>query len=145
MPAPITRTKGTLLKIGDGAAPQAFLTVGRVFSIGEVKKTRETIDVTTHDSPGDFREFIGGIRDGGTIAIQYRFAPTDAGQAALEAAAEDGEVHSFQIVFPAAIGKRWDVSAVVTESGTSEAPVEGVLNGMATIKVSGVPLLVTPA
>lgn len=136
MPAPVTRTKGTQFQIGDGAAVEAFLTVGRVHNVGEVKRTRETVDVTTHDSPGDSKEFISGLRDGGSVQIQYRVA-TDAGQAAIAAADDDGDPHNFRVVYPNAMG--WTFSGIVTEYGVAESGVEGVLNGSATVKVSGVP------
>lgn len=140
MPAAVTRTRGTVFKIGDGATPEVFLSVGRVFSIGEVKRTRDTIDVTTHDSAGDYKEFIGGVLDAGNVQVQYRFAPGDAGQAALQTA-DDGLAHNFRIEFPAPVLKRWAFAAVVTEMGTSEAGVDGVLNGSATLKITGAPVL----
>lgn len=141
MPAAATRSKGTTFQIGDGVTPtEGFLAVGRVFSVGEVKRTRETIDITSHDSPGDFKEFVGGMRDAGTVQVQYRFAPSEAGQAALTAA-DDGNVHNFRIVYPAPVNKRWAFAGIVTELSAGEAPVDGVLNGTATIKISGLPVL----
>lgn len=135
------KTKGTLLKIGDGATPEVFLTVGKVFSVGEVKGTRDTEDVTTHDSPDDAREFISKLIDYGAIAIQYRYKLAEAGQDALSDAFDDGELHNFQIVFPTAVGAQWTFAAIVTEYGTGDSPVDGVLNGMASLKISGKPTL----
>jgi predicted secreted protein len=136
--------KGTLLKIGDGninPGPEAFLTVGRVFRVGEVKGTRETIDVTAHDSPGNVKEFIASLIEYGAVNVEYRFRSGEAGQDALKAAWDDGLVHNFRIVFPATVGKRWAIAAIVTEHGISEAAVDGVLNGTATLKISGEPSL----
>jgi predicted secreted protein len=141
MPSPATPTRGTTLSIGDGAEPEVFLHVGRVFSVGEVKPTMETIDVTDHDSPAGYREHIAGLRDGGNVEVQYRFVGGEAGQAALQAAHNDGQVRKYRITFPEAVGKRGSLAALVTASGTSEAPVEGVLNGTATLKISGQPVL----
>lgn len=41
------------------------------------------IDVTTHDSPSNAREFMGGMIDGGTLTINGLYDYDDAGQAAL--------------------------------------------------------------
>jgi predicted secreted protein len=136
------KSKGTLFQVGDGnpvPGAETFLTIGRVFNIGEVKTTRETIDVTTHDSPDDFKEFIGGLRDAGSVAIQYRTNPDDAGQAELQDVADSDERRNFRIVFPQ-LGYRWAFSAIVTETGTAESSVEGVLNGATTVKISGRPV-----
>ena len=130
-------SKGTLLKIGDKAVPENFLTVGRITSVGEVKRTRETQDATAHDSPGEYREFIPGLRDVGEITVRGQMKKADAGQAALEAAEADGDPHAFQIVFPPRLGKRWVFNALVIEFGTAEAEVEGILNYTATLKVTG--------
>jgi predicted secreted protein len=42
------------------------------------------IDVTAHDSTGGWREFVGGLTDGGTLELTGNYDITDAGQLALK-------------------------------------------------------------
>lgn len=49
------------------------------------------IDITTHDSSGGYKEFIGGLLDGGTLDLTGKFDIADAGQLALMAGAGDEE------------------------------------------------------
>jgi predicted secreted protein len=139
MPAPVSRTKGTLLKIGDGGSPEAFLSVGRIFNVGELAGERERIEVTTHDSPGDAKEYLGGTIDYGNQDFQYRYSPTDPGQVAVEAKFDSGEAVNVQVVYPN--GKRRSYTGIVIRYATSEAPVDGVLNGSFRLAVSSKPIL----
>ncbi len=41
------------------------------------------IDVTTHGSAGGYREFIGGLKDSGTLEMTGKFVKGDAGQVEL--------------------------------------------------------------
>lgn len=141
---PDSLTRGTLLQIGDGnidPGPEGFLTVGRLFNVGEVKGTRSVEDVTAHDSPGRADEFLGDALNFGTTPIEYRFRAPEPGQDALKAAFEDGELHNFRIVYPNTAGKRWAGAAIVIEHSVSEAPVKGVLNGRVLLQWSGKPVL----
>ena len=57
-----TRSLGT--KLTKGSVDISGLT-----SIGGIEITAETIDVTTLDSDGGYREFIGGFKDAGEVPI----------------------------------------------------------------------------
>lgn len=133
-----TRGLGTVLKMGKGAQakPVAGLT-----EIGGLDLSADTIDTTTLDSDGGYREFIGGFKDGGEVPISGFFDPTTGkGQKELYDAFESGEVQDFVIEFPPSLKTSWEFKGVVTgfKTGVSlEDPVafEG------TIKVSGKPTL----
>lgn len=49
------------------------------------------IDVTSHDSEDGFREFVGGLKDGGTLELAGNFDIEDAGQVVLAEGAGDTE------------------------------------------------------
>ena len=57
---------GTVFKIGTA-------TVSEVNNISGPNITRAVIDVTSLDSTGGYREFIGGFRDGGEITLNMNF------------------------------------------------------------------------
>ena len=61
---------GTLWKRGNGASPtEAFATVAEVTAISGPGISRDTIDATHMESPDRFREFVGGLRDGGEVTV----------------------------------------------------------------------------
>ncbi len=60
---------GTVLKRGTVA-------IADVYNIGGPGVTRETVDVTTFDSTGGYREFISSLRDGGTLTFDLLFSKT---------------------------------------------------------------------
>ncbi|MCI0687121.1 MAG: hypothetical protein L0Y54_07800, partial [Sporichthyaceae bacterium] len=67
---------GTVLKRGDGGSPENFTAIGRSTSISGPGLSRETLDVTAHDSPDQWREFQGGLRDGGELTVDINYDPT---------------------------------------------------------------------
>jgi len=56
------------LQVGDGASPEVFTTIGGLSSITGPNFTSNTIDVTSHDTTGGFREKITGLKDAGSIS-----------------------------------------------------------------------------
>lgn len=128
------RALGTKLMIGASA-------VTGLKTIGGIKLTADTMDMTTLDSDGQYREFAGGFKDGGEVPVSGFFEPGDtAGQNALYTAFESGVATAFSIVFPAAMGASWLFNGVVTGYGT-DADMEDFVTFDATIKVSGKPTL----
>lgn len=129
------RALGTKLKVGDPAVAVAELT-----SISSPSITQETIDVTTLDSEGEYRDFIGGFKDGGEVTASGFFAPNDPGQMALYTALEASTVEKFLIEFPANMGAKWEFDGVVTAFQTN-AELEEAVGFEITIKVAGKPKL----
>lgn len=128
------RALGTKLMIGANSV------VG-VKSISGIELTADTIDTTTLDSDGGYKEFIGGFKDAGEVTISGNFEPSDiTGQNAMYAAFESGNTIAFQILFPASLGASWSFNGVVTGFSTS-AELEDLVSFEATIKVSGKPTL----
>lgn len=79
-----TAAFGTILAFGDGATPEVFHKLANVKDISGPKMSRETIDVTTHDSPDGYKEFLASLRDGGEITFDLEFDPADASQDATD-------------------------------------------------------------
>ena len=129
-----TRSLGTLLKAGTQA-------VGGLTSIGGLELSSDTIDVTTLDSAGGYREFINGFKDAGEVPVEgFFYGAGDAGQQALYALFESGIAEEFEIVFPAETGASWEFTGIVSGFSTS-ADLEDPLAFSGTIKVSGKPTL----
>jgi len=134
------RALGTKLQIGESNP----VTVAGLTSINGLELSADTIDVTTLDSDGAYREFIGGFKDGGEVSLEGYFEPeTGKGQKELYDLFESGNTEKFKIVFPNNIAA-WEFNGVVTAFGTS-ADLEDPLAFSCTIKVSGKPILTIPA
>ena len=112
--------------------------VGKLTSIGGVKLKAETIDITNHDSADGFKEFIGGLRDGGEFPLEGNFIQDDAGQLALLASFNSGAVESFIVTFPD--NSTWTFSAIVTGVEVGKADLKDQLMFAATLKISGKPV-----
>lgn len=127
------RSVGTIIKIG-------LTTIADLSSIGSPSITQEEIDVTTLDSEGGYREFIAGFKDAGEVALSGFFVPGDAGQAAVYAALESGDVQDFEIIYPAALGATWSFPGIVTAYNVT-TELEDAIGFECTIRVSGKPTL----
>lgn len=133
-----TRSLGTTLNAGTEK-------VGGLTSIGGLELTSDTIDVTTLDSEGGYREFINGFKDAGEVAVEgFFYGGTDVGQKAMYTLFESGASEEFKIEFPVETGASWEFDGLVTGFSTS-VDLEDPLSFSATIKVSGKPTLVTAA
>lgn len=122
--------KGTVLKYAAGT------TVGELTNIAGPSMSGETIDVTSHESTDGFREFVGGLKDGGELSIEGAFIQDDAGQLALLASFNSGAVESFVVVFPD--NAQFAVSGIVTGIEVG-APMDDKIGFSATIKITGKP------
>lgn len=136
------RGLGTTLKIGAEASAKA---VAELTEIGGLELSADSIDVTSLDSAGGYREFIAGFKDAGEVSVSGFFNPTTGkGQKEMYDLFESGATSQFSIEFPQETGAKWAFSGVVTGFSTSTG-VEDPITFEATIKVSGKPTLTVTA
>lgn len=116
--------------------------VASLNNIGGVEITVDTVDVTTHDSEGAFKEFIAGLLDAGEVSIAgfYDYENTN-GQIAMVADCTAREVKLAEIVFPASTGTSWAFQGLITNIKVGDTPTDDGIPFSATIKVSGKPVL----
>ncbi len=120
--------------------------IGGLTSIGGIEITADTIDVTTLDSDGGYREFIGSFKDAGEVAIEGFFEPdTASGQIALQTSLDAGTAEDYKITFPTTPAAEWAFEGVVTGFKVGDVEVDGTIGFSATIKVSGKPVLTVTA
>ena len=125
---------GTKLKVSNNA-------IVDLNSIGGLDIKADTMDTTTLDSQGGYREFIQGLKDGGEVSISGYFNPNDTtGQVALYTSLDVGTILPYSMLFPSAVGASWDFNGIVTGIKT-EAQKEDLIPFEATIKVTGKPVL----
>lgn len=101
---------GTVFQRWGGAA---FAKLAEVFTVTGPNMTRETIDVTSFDSTGGYREFIGALRDGGTFTFSMNF--TRAAYELLKTDFESDTLQVYELVLPDAEVTSFEFEGLVTE------------------------------
>lgn len=114
--------------------------VGALSSISGVELSADQVDVTTLENTTGYRDFLAGFKDGGEVGLSGYLDGEDAGQAAMLEAFHSGEQKACKIVFPAAIGKTWEFTAVVVKFSTG-AEIDSAITFEASVKVCGKPEL----
>lgn len=111
-----------------------------VNSITGPNKSRGTIDVTSLDSTGGYKEFIGSFRDGGTVSLNMNF--TRATYDDFNDDFESEALQSYDIVLPDTGNTTFSFSGLVTDLGLA-IPMEDKVSADVSIKISGVVTLTT--
>jgi len=127
---------GTVWSLGDGAPTETFTAVADVTNIDVLDASADTTDVSSHDSPGQWREFVGGMKDGGELSFDINYDPALHGT-----------------IF-AAIGVETNMKITLTDSGAAVVAFAGIANGFqaqapfddklsasVTVKVTGAPVI----
>lgn len=132
---------GTLLAFSDGASPPSFTVLAEVTDISGPGMSRELPDATHMESPGGWREFLGGLKDAGEITVECNHLPhnstQDATTGVLSLFASGARV-AWRITFPVSPEIVWEMDAVVSAFEPS-FPVEDKMMLSVTLKVSGQP------
>jgi predicted secreted protein len=130
---------GGLLKIGDGAGPEAFTTIAEVSKIGLSGKKLDAIEVTNLSSADNYREFIGGLLDGGEVSLSLSYLPDSTGHAQLNTDQDARTLRNFEFHLPQlATPKKLSFAALIT-SITADVDMEKQITAEVTLKISGKP------
>lgn len=139
---------GALIQKGTGiGSPQDYVTVLGIKSISGPSITRDTHDTTVMTSPGGWREFIGGLKDGGEVSFTANWLPRDESQTDLASEFDKDSCESrsdWRIVVPACPGEPevyLEFQGILTGQNI-EIPMDDLMGFDGTIKVSGRPTLV---
>lgn len=93
--------RGTLIKYGDGGAPEVFTTVAEIR--GTIKfdgMEAEEIEVTTHNSAAlnKFKEYITGLIEPGNVEFEINYLSDNATHQALRTKFLAQEIGNWQLV-----------------------------------------------
>lgn len=135
---------GTALARSDMGSTPTFTDVANVTSISGPGLTKADIDVTSHDSPDNYQEWLAGLKDGGEVSMDINWDPAETTQQVLisdfnltgSAANRD-----YRIEFPD--GATWAFAGYV-KGFEPTAPHDDKLTASVTFKVNGKPTF-TPA
>jgi len=124
---------GTLFRRWD-TTTSAWVNIAEINDITGPGKTRATIDVTSLDSTGGYREFIAGFRDAGTVVLKMNF--TRATYDIMNNDFESDVIQNYEIVLPDAENTTFEFEGLVTELPLT-IPAGDKITADATIKISG--------
>lgn len=131
---------GSQLKIGDGAGPEVFTAIAEVQKISASGIKLDALETTNLASPDGYREFVGGLLDGGEISLSLKFLPDLAGHAALVTDQNAKTLRNFEWHIPTTTAKKFSFAALIT-SISIDTDVEKVIEAEVTLKISGKPTL----
>lgn len=127
-----TRSIGTTLVKTNGV-PKI---IADLTSIGAFGIVSNEIDVTTLDSPGNFKEFIGGFKDAGEFSISGLIKSPDNFEDLL-GYANTQAINAWRVQFPD--GSKFDFSAWVKEFQIGDSTADNVMNFKGVFRITGVP------
>jgi predicted secreted protein len=122
---------GTLFRRWSGSA---WANIAEVNSITGPGMTRDTIDVTSLDSTGGYREFITGFRDGGTVSLSMNM--TRDTWDLMMTDFESDVLQNYEIVLSDTENTSIEFEGLVTEMPLS-IPADDKVTMDVTIKISG--------
>lgn len=114
-----------------------FVTIAEATNISGPELERDTIDVSSHDSPNRFREWVGGMVDGGEVTFEVNWDPAE--HATLKADFNDALPRQYRILLPSPPGGNWTFSGFITGM-THEYPYDDKMSAEFTFKISGDPV-----
>jgi predicted secreted protein len=130
---------GTVLEITAPAEDVAV--IANLTSIGELGIESDDMDVTDLSSPNGFKEFIGGLKDGGELSFAG-ITKSEDNVETLNNLADSQDVVSWKITFPR--GSTWEVDGYVKSFKEGESTPDGKRTFTGGIRTSGKPVY-TPA
>ena len=126
---------GTELKIGDGAVPEVFTSLGRIKNISGPNLSVVVVEKTTLDDT--YVRKVPGRIDGGEVTFDLELDPTEAGHKGIVAKTKARGVHNFQIPLPAPWNTTFKFSGFI--SAFSPSVDENDVSASVTIAVTGEP------
>ena len=123
------KTIGTTLKNIDDD-----VLINDLSSIGEFGTESDEIDTTTLDSPDNFKEFIGGLKDSGEVSFGT-FIKSEANHEDMIALSISQANRLWEVAFPNG-AKAW-FSAFVKMYKEGEITPEGVRTSSGSLRISG--------
>ena len=119
---------------------RAGVAVAEVNSVTGPNSTRNQIDVTSLDSTGGYKEFIGGFRDGGEVTLNMNFTKATYGLMQNDFENDDNSV-AYTVLLSDASATTIEFSGFVQSLGFA-VPTGDKVTADVTIKVTG-PITIT--
>lgn len=131
---------GSVLQAGDGAGTENFSTIAEVIDITPPALSKDDIEATSQDSADGYREYIPGLKDGGTLTFNCNWLPSNATQDEVTGLLEsfnDDDVHNWKLILPDTV-KTCDFAGYLN-TFDPDLPLDSKGELSVTIKISGKP------
>lgn len=125
----------TALRVALKSAPETKVFIKETFDHTPPSITTDSYEVTHHQSPRGYKEYKGGLKDGGTTSHSMNFLMGQAHDVFLVAAS--GKDVICDLTFPNGLQMIW--SATIESYAPDGAPVGDKVTATLTTKVSGAP------
>jgi predicted secreted protein len=131
---------GTALQLGDGATSETFTSIAELTDINPPQMSKDSIEVTNHSSASRYREFLAGMKDGGSVSGEGNWLPNNAthdeNTGLLESFTDDSN-HNWKLVLPDSLGTFSFTGHITVLNPTTPLTAQGKI--AFSIKVSGKP------
>jgi predicted secreted protein len=127
---------GALFKYETTAGGGTYTKALGVTKIGPYQLKADDVDISDHDSPSQYREFVAGMLESGGVNVDLNYSADETTHQDLEAAV--GVQRSFKVSFRHATGRVATFSGYV--NGVSpELPFDNKMTCTVSVKISGKP------
>lgn len=118
-------SKGTTIKLGDGASPEVFTAIGGINDVPGIDRAKSVLEDTSIDDSN--RHYDYGIGEPPQITISMFWNPDDAQQAALVTAYDNETEKNFQAVMPDSPETTYTFVGIVTRCSTPYGGINELL------------------
>jgi predicted secreted protein len=136
--------KGTKLQRSNMGSPEVWTTIAEVKSITGPSMAGDILDVTSHDTVGNWREKTAGLLDAGTLTFTVNFIPDHATHSAQTGFVSDfvnRTKRNHRIQFPDIAVTTWNFPNSQITGCPITAPVDNVLTADVTLAITEPPVL----
>jgi hypothetical protein len=138
MPVIGKKTQGLKLQLGSTTSPQTFTNMAAITSITGLNSGGATeIDATNFDSA--IKEFVRGLRDGGTLTVNLNFDPDQSTHQTLWNLNRQGDTRQWRILLVG--GDYFEFNGFINNLQIDTA-TDDIVRGTMPIRVTSEPMLV---
>jgi hypothetical protein len=127
-------------EVSDMQSTPTWTELGGVQDIKFGGLTRDKIETTNVQSPQGYKEYIGGLKDGGEISLTIEFNPSEPTHAnqtnGLLAIFEENTPHNFRVVWPDASRTIWAFAGIIVKM-PPQATMNKAITADVGVQVSG--------
>ena len=134
---------GTKLYLGTDvlSGTPSYNLIANLHSISGPTTSRDRIDVTHQATTGGYREYIGGLADGGEVTFDISYLPTESTHNAttgLLSYLDSGAKTAIKVEWPDGVPTTWTFDATIS-GFEATAAVDEQLKASVTLQISGAP------
>jgi predicted secreted protein len=124
----------------DTTGAGVFAAIASITDISGPERSREEIEVTAHDSPDGYKEYVKGLKDGGEVTLTLNYDPGQSTHRDLDGDFEEKDLRAYQVVVLPGDADQLTVqfNGLITSMG-EEYPIDDKMEMEVTFKISGKP------